>query len=236
MLLALRFPVWFAPSRDRDAADPSRRSRAHPGDRARVGDGEEEDVGAPAPLTAQERLLIERIRAGDADAFATLYTAHLELLVAFAYGYVHSEPAAQDLVADLFLHLWEIRATWAPRGGIRPYLLAAVRHRALNVNRDAARAGSSLRRAVVSDVPVLTGTAPAPADELVERAQRRSIIRRAIDQLAPDRRRAMLLRWQFGLTPEEIASAMGISRASVDQLVSRGLKTIRSIVRKENLP
>jgi RNA polymerase sigma factor (sigma-70 family) len=220
-LIHMSFPFWLGgPSRDDDAAAPRGGLRHTP------------HAWREACNRDDDHTLVARVRAGDREAFTELYTRHLQLLVAFAYGYVHSEEIAQDIVADLFLHLWITRTEWNPQHGVRAYLLTAVRHRALNSRRNSARARTVLALAARSTTPVAASQAPYPTDIAIEAEQRRAEVRRAIDQLSPDRRRALLLRWRFGLTSVEIASALGIPRAAVDQLISRGVKMLRTLVRE----
>src|SRR5436190_24323012 len=67
----------------------------------------------PAARDRRELEWLERIRTGDEQAFEALFRAYVEPLCAFAYSYVESEPAAQEIVQDLFARLWERRGSGA---------------------------------------------------------------------------------------------------------------------------
>ena len=56
----------------------------------------------PKARDALELEWLERLRAGDAQAFEALFQAYVEPLCSFAYSYVQSQSAAQEIVHDLF--------------------------------------------------------------------------------------------------------------------------------------
>src|SRR5206468_691304 len=72
---------------------------------------------SPGDLSAEvvEHALVDRIRAGDMDAFETLYRSYWQPLYAFAFRYVRSKPDAEDVTQEVFLRIWRGRADWLPR-------------------------------------------------------------------------------------------------------------------------
>src|SRR5688500_18872126 len=78
-----------------------------------------------------EAALISRIRAGNEAAFRELFDAYIDRLVDFANSLIDDRPAAQDIVADVFLALWRTRANWRPER-IATYMFGAVRNRCYN--------------------------------------------------------------------------------------------------------
>jgi DNA-directed RNA polymerase specialized sigma24 family protein len=85
----------------------------------------------PGRDAAAEGRLVARVRTGDVAAFALLYERWYEPMRRLAATYVRSE--AQDIVQDVFLALWRGRASLRVRETLGAYLLAAVRHRAIDV-------------------------------------------------------------------------------------------------------
>jgi DNA-directed RNA polymerase specialized sigma24 family protein len=53
-----------------------------------------------------DRTWIARIRAGDADALDSVFRSYYAELCAFAYRYARSRAQAEDLVQDVFAHMW----------------------------------------------------------------------------------------------------------------------------------
>src|SRR6266480_7837595 len=76
---------------------------------------------------AAERAWVDRIRAGDLDAFESLYRAYWQPLYAFAFRYVRSRHDAEDVAQEVFFRIWRGRSEWRAAGAVRNYLFLAVR-------------------------------------------------------------------------------------------------------------
>jgi RNA polymerase sigma-70 factor (ECF subfamily) len=147
---------------------------------------------------------------------------------------VRSREAAVEIVHDVFLAVWRARAELALHEGLRAYLYAATRNRALDWlareegpcrwgDREAGRAAD-----VGADVGadgVADGVAEAVAD--AERAEVLRAVLQAIEEM-PERRRVVCsLRWREGRSLAEIALSLGISQKTVETQLGRGLKELR---------
>jgi RNA polymerase sigma-70 factor, ECF subfamily len=172
-----------------------------------------DDAGRPdAELAAQ-------VRAGDEGAFETIFRRHVTHLCTLAYRYVESRDLAAELVQDVFLRLWRNRAEWDLQESIKGYLYRATRNRALdylkheNVERrwaeDSARA-----RLVDAD-------AHDPTSDVVDD------LARALTFLPERRRQVFLLRWRHDLSYAEIAELMGTTPKTVENQMTRALRTLR---------
>ena len=62
----------------------------------------------------------------------------------------------------------------------------------------------------------------------------RDELRRALQRLTPRQRAAIVLRYYEDLPEEDVAAAMGCSVTAARSLVSRGMQTLRTIVRSED--
>jgi len=176
--------------------------------------------------------LVARIRSGDRAAFDALYSRYARRLIGFAYTYVRSTETAEDIVANLFVHLWVDRDRWEIHGILKAYLFAAVRRRALNYVRDQSRADRALAL-VQDDAAAVMGQVPGPfeIDAALDTTARHAALREAVTQLPPDRQRLVALRWREGLTIPDIASIVGTSPKAVQQQL---LRTIRALQKKLN--
>jgi RNA polymerase sigma factor (sigma-70 family) len=81
-------------------------------------------------VSRSERDIVRQLRAGDEEAFDLVYARWYEPMRRLAASYVRGE--AQDVVQDVFLSLWRGRASLRVRQSLGAYLLAAVRHRAID--------------------------------------------------------------------------------------------------------
>lgn len=183
-------------------------------------------------LGPDDRILLQRLADADAQvartAFETLYKQYAPGVARFAYGYVRSRSSAEDIVGDVFFAVWARRATWAPRYGIRAYLYAAARHRALNLRRAEQRALRHLHEYATEWGEGLASDRALDAPDVADRQTR---LMAAVATLPEDARRLAELRWHHGMSPVEIADVLGINRAAVDNRLSRLLRRIQALVR-----
>jgi RNA polymerase sigma-70 factor (ECF subfamily) len=204
-------PSWFARRADESARAPAR---------AR----EDVRVETAPRVVDDDDALVTSIRAGDVVAFERLFFMHIDGLVTFAAGFVGSRGAAEDIVADVFAILWERRAVWNPRHGVRAYLYAAARNRALNTTRD-----TESHERLDALVAVTSDVSPT-IDETLVLEEQIAAVRRVLEELPEPRRRIMELRWRDGLSAEEIAVVLNVTRNAVDIQLSRALQMLRAVL------
>ncbi len=189
-----------------------------------------------------------RIARGDQGAFAEAHSAYAEALVAYAQHVGVNRADAEDVVQDVFVALWRRRITIAGTPSLRAWLFHAVRCRALNARRDAARR-DAIQGALTHSVMDHGRDDPSPRhhdaaaevpedldawtirdarDEALTSRELEAVIARAESEL-PDRcRQVYLLSRECGLTHAEIASVLEISAKAVEGHMARALRTFRA--------
>jgi RNA polymerase sigma-70 factor (ECF subfamily) len=203
---------------------------AHPPRRASLQVSGAEPASAEPLDLAEEQALLARIRAGDEQAFERLFRAYYRGLRAFAARLVHSEDAAEDLVADLFVRLWDQRAFWGEqlRGSARTYLYQAVRNAALNTLRHA-RVEARWRARVEArgDAEIAIDEWAADASSRVVGGELVVAVGLAIERLPERCREVYTLSRRHGLGYDEIATVMGISTNTVKAQMGNALRLLR---------
>lgn len=174
-----------------------------------------------------ELQLIRRVRDGDSGAFETLFVTYYEPLLRFAFGYVKIPGVAEELVQDVFFHLWAQRERWDVQDTVRAYLYAATRNRSLNWLRRGALEQRWADRAGVDDADGIFPRSER-ADERLGVAELDAAIRAAIDRLPPRCRETFVLSREHHLTYEQIAEVMGISVKTVQEQIARALRALRA--------
>jgi RNA polymerase sigma-70 factor (ECF subfamily) len=143
-------------------------------------------------------------------AWESAFAAHYVGLCEYVLRFVGTAEAVQDLVQDLFLHLWDTRG---PRDVVRltaPYLYVAARNRALKYLRHRHVAEGWVERAAREE-PL---TARSPEDRCLE-DELEGVVQRAIADL-PDRcREIFLLRRRDQRSYQEIAASLQVSLGTV---------------------
>ncbi len=166
---------------------------------------------------------VERLRAGDREAFEAVFRAYYPRLADYANGLVRSKDTAEDVVQEVFVALWTQRDRLTSPDNLVGYLYRSVRNRSLNQIRHRRMVTDWQTRQAAEDPP-----AAPPADREAENAEIAEAVRRAVATLSPRCREVFELSRDRGLTYPEIAASLGISIKTVETLMGRALKGVRA--------
>lgn len=193
-----------------------------------------------APLNAEEDpdvQLMLAVQRGDESAFQQLFKKHVAAVVGFATQFVGTRARAEELAQDVFLQIYRTRARYLPRARFATWLYRMVTNACLSELRRADYRG----RVQSIDNPAPRGddeTAPievptrSTEDALVSR-EALDGMRRALEQLPPQQRAALLLARVEGLSYDEVATALSCSVAAVKSLIHRATITLRAQLQED---
>jgi RNA polymerase sigma factor (sigma-70 family) len=175
----------------------------------------------PEPEAAPpDRELIDRVRAGDLEAYDPLYQRHAHSALLHARHWARTETAAEDLRAEAFTRvLYAIRNGNGPTEAFRPYLLTTMRH----VARDWAEGDKRLL--LVPDYADVEAP-DADADPVIA-ALERSLAGQAFMAL-PERWQTVLWHTEIeGEGPAQLAPQLGMEAAAVAALAYRAREGLK---------
>lgn len=186
---------------------------------------------AKAMRRVREQGWLKDIQSGNETSFELLYRAYFRPLVLFVLPLVESPAIAEEVVEDVFVHLWEHRTSIDIQCAVNTYIFSAARNRALNVARRMRveqrwRDQQAQVSLAVEWDHVHSQTGDIALD--IERVQH--AVRNAIETLPEQRRRVLHLRWAQGMSYAEIAEVIGSSVVAVERQLSRTLKALRVIL------
>jgi RNA polymerase sigma-70 factor (family 1) len=178
---------------------------------------------APTDRAAADRELITRALAGDDAAFEGVVRAYYPELCEHVLRYVGCPAVAEDLVLELFAHLWGRRQRSVPRTVDRGYLYRSARNRALDYLRRQRVATAWIDRMSreIHDADDTPG-------EVLECRELAAAAARAVAELPEQRRRIFVLCRYHELSYAEVGERLGISPRTVNTQMTRALKTLRS--------
>lgn len=166
---------------------------------------------------------VDKIRAGNRAAFAALFRAYYRPLVSIVRARIDSKHAAEELVQDIFVRVWERRETLDPERPIDRYLLRAAKNSALDHLRHRKVTERVQGRLAADPAP----RPPSPEDRV--RSRELSVAaRRIIDRLPERTREAFVLSREAGLSHMEIADLMDVSLKTVEKQIGRALRALRA--------
>lgn len=168
-----------------------------------------------------ERVLIERLTAGDDTALADLYDRYAGFVYGLAVRMLVDRHIAEDVTQEVFVILWEHPGRIDPgRGTLRGYLATLTHRRAVDaVRREEARRRRETR------VATLEADAPDIAEALL-RSEMAGRVRRAVEVLPEAQRRALELAYFDGYTYRQVADMLGIPEGTAKSRLRMALARI----------
>lgn len=166
---------------------------------------------------------------GDGDAFEALVRRYQGRIIGLARGYTRNPADAEDLAQDVFVRLFRSLRRFRGDSLFRTWLYTV----ALNVVRSH-HASRGRREPVWGDSGADAERAFDPPDGAPDAEitfARREAIERALRELPPDLREAVMLRDVHGLDYREIAEATGAPMGTVESRIFRGRQRLRAALK-----
>jgi RNA polymerase sigma-70 factor, ECF subfamily len=194
---------------------------------------------------ASEQDLVDRLRAGDEDAFAELVRRYHGLMLRVARGYVRTDAVAEEVVQEAWLAVLRGIGRFEGRSSFKTWLLRIVANRAmtsgvrearsvpfaaLEDDDDDAPSVSPERFHPAGDPGAGAWSAPPepwPEDQILAE-ETREVIAKAIDELPGLQRAVVWMRDIEGWSSEEVRDALDISAANQRVLLHRGRQRVRA--------
>ncbi len=169
---------------------------------------------------ADDATLAKRIKEGDHHAFKQFFDRYHASLVSYLRRKGLDAEAAEDIVQNAYIFIWERRSEIDTAKSLRAFLFRIGYTRALNHFRDTAKFDGE------SDLSLQTADSSTSAATELNIAN--AHLQKAIAAL-PERRRAVFeLCFLEDLTYRETAETLGISIKTVENQMAHALKTIRA--------
>ncbi len=199
---------------------------------------------APARCTAEVRrasvpevggtdaLLAARLGAGDDHALAEVFDRLAPVVYGAALRVLGENSAAQDVVQDVFVELWNRPDRYDPAAGsLRTYLIVLARHRAVDAVRSELRRIARQQRhyRLTPEQPHLS------VCEEVTAAEAASVVRAAVRQLPEAQRRVVELAYFQGLTCREVALVADIPEGTAKSRLRLALAKLETVLDRELL-
>jgi RNA polymerase sigma-70 factor (ECF subfamily) len=167
----------------------------------------------------EDRELIQRAQRGDQAAFRRLVERHQRRAFAIAMGLVRDENDARELVQDAFLRVYKGLSSFQGGSSFFTWLYRIVTNLAIDLMRKPGRRdaelsdGQSIDEA--TEFPLISRIDGADPMDVLRRQEIASRIQAALDALPPYHRGVILMREVDGMSYEEMAQAMGVSKGTI---------------------
>jgi RNA polymerase sigma-70 factor, ECF subfamily len=185
-------------------------------------------AGSPLPLPQPDPAVLRSAQRGSEPAFRAIVEAYRTPVFNYVLRLTGDRANAEDLTQDVFLRVFQGLPRFSSRSTFTTWLFQVTKNRVL----DEFRARERRPHAVVNldDVPMLS-----VADRPIEEGETIDGIWRAVRDLNPDLKMALLLRDVVGLPYNEIADALEITLSTVKWRIFKAREEVQLALVREGL-
>ncbi|MBS1566088.1 MAG: RNA polymerase sigma-70 factor [Bacteroidetes bacterium] len=174
----------------------------------------------PGVLTEQE--LLQQAAAGNRNAFAQLYTGWIDPVYNYIFLFTRSSETTEDLVQEIFVKVWEHRERLAALQSFKAYLFRIAKNDLIDYVRH-----QQVKHKVLQNIERQAAVAHTDTEQQVVYADYYNMAREAIDRLPEKRKLIFRLSTEEGLSYDEIASRLDISKSVVKKQLYAAFDFVR---------
>lgn len=164
----------------------------------------------------------------DQIAFRQFFDKYYHRLVNFAFFFLESSVAAEEVVSSVFISLWEKRKDLGKIERIEAYLFSSTKNKSYNYLRDNKR--SIQFKDIDSEDDFLVPIFENPESKLLTEELKELLIK-IIDELPPKCKMIFTLIREDGLKYKEVAKLLDISVKTVEVQMGRALTKLKSAIK-----
>ena len=183
---------------------------------------------SPTNILLQERELLNLISQGDEAAFTKIFHHYGQRIWLFVLKKTKSETIAEEIVQEVFLKLWAKKEIASDIEGLASFLYTMAINKTYDYFKKVAGDSRKLENFWRQ---VQRAAASNSVEETIDFRESMEIVNQAIDQLPPQRKKIYLLNRIEGLSYDEIAQELNISKSTVSNQLVEASKFIREYVK-----
>jgi len=180
-----------------------------------------------AYLTYTDEELLSLLNTSDEAAFNEIFRRYRDKLFFYLRKHTKSNETAEEIVTDIFMKLWAGRELTARIDNLAAFLHKVGYYKTLDFLRTTARH----QRLQQTYIDYFLPPGEKPADEALIDSQDRLLLYKAILQLPPRRQTIYKMSREEGLSHDQIAEALGLSRSTVNNQLGAATRSIAEYLR-----
>lgn len=181
-------------------------------------------------MNRSDEALADQVIKGDLAAFEELVSRYQKPVFKVAYRMVGQKEEAEDLVQEVFIHVYQKMGHFDPAKRFKPWLYRVA------VNTCISRLRRKQKVVFLSFDDALTGSVESNAarsispDKNIEMQELQKEVHQAVLEMPENYRAMIILRYQLDLTNPEIAEILSITKENVEVRMHRAHKHLRRIL------
>lgn len=171
----------------------------------------------------------QELRQGDTRAYELIYKNYFEVLAKYGCRLSKDVQVVEDAIQDVFIAIWRRKEHLGEIQNLKFYLLRALRHQIIrNSTHDLLEESSDIDHFLDYLVTISAEQQIIDTESTSDRLIR---CKEAIANLSPRQQEVIHLRFYQGLSLDETALLMSLSKQSVSNLLFRTYAVLRSLLK-----
>lgn len=175
-----------------------------------------------------ERAYLDAISRSDEQAFKSLFLHYFPRIKSFINGILQNEEEAEDMSQDIFVSMWQNRERLTEINNLNAYLFRMAKNTVFrHIERDLLFQNYQQQKE-------LSGFSASEDNNIEDEIYARELeflISVAIEKMPPQRKNIYRMSREMGLSNNEIAQNLSISKRTVENHLTQALADIRKIVK-----
>ena len=174
--------------------------------------------------------LLKRIGQGDRGSFEELYDRFSGVLFSTAYRVLNNQVAAEDVLQDVFIQIWEKAPLYNPALG-KPltWAVTLTRNKAIDRLRSTQRR-NRLQDDVQRESEIFEQFDGQSSFDAVASVETSKLVREAIEELSKDQRQVIELAFFSSMTQAEIAERLNEPLGTIKARIRRAMMKLRDVI------
>ena len=168
--------------------------------------------------------LFEKVKLGDQKSFDLLFQKYYNSLCNYAYLYLKENAQTQEIVADVYLKIWNNRQSIEIRTNLKSYFLRSTHNAVISYLRK-----SRMKTISLTQNDEIDERFEASPETLLINKETCNLFGKMIGELPKQAGLVFRLHKVDGLTYKQIAEVLELSLKTVENHMGRALKMMRSM-------
>ncbi len=168
---------------------------------------------------------------GNEVAFSQLFEKHRSKLFNYLLRVTKSKEISEEIILDVFLKIWMGKELLTDVKNFEAFLCVVAKNKSMDFFRIAAR-DERLQKMVGKRI---AQEQENQTDNIILEKEYQTILQQALSKLSPQRKQIFYLSREQGLTHDQIAKHLNLSRNTVRNTMAETLKLIRVFLKKNDI-
>lgn len=176
-------------------------------------------------LLVNDTEILNRLKAGDKEAFTYLYQLHSQPLYLNLLKLLKLQPVAEEVLQDVFLTLWEKREIISIDKCLKSYLYRIAENKVYDFFRKLKR-----DKKLHDSIKEIASSGYGEIEDKLLQKEEVALLNRAIEHLPPQRKMVFRLCKIEGKSYEEISRQLGISTSTINDHIVKATRSVREFI------